>query len=115
MLGLLDLRSILSILVMGCIRRLCGRLRGAGTILKVFMQIGVLLSLFLVANGGSLGMGGAQVRLATGIRADRAQRNLLLQVLLMAGWALRGGRRVQHQPLELVPALPAFVFKDWHE
>ena len=87
----------------------------AGTILEVFMQIGVLLSLFLVADGGCLGMRGAQVSFPTGFRADRAQRNLLLQVLLLAGWALRGGRRVQHQVLELMPALPAFVFKDWHE
>lgn len=111
MLGMPDLRSILSILVMRCIRRL----PGAGTILKVFMQIGVLLSLFLVAYGGSLGMRGAQVSLPTSFRAHRAQRNLLLQILLMAGWALRGWRRVQHQVLELMPTLPAFVFKDWHE
>ena len=75
----------------------------------------MLLSLFFVANGGSLGMRGAQVSLPTGFRADRAQRNLLLQILLMAGWALRGGRRVQHQVLELMPALPALIFKDWHE
>jgi hypothetical protein len=51
MLGLLDLRSILSILVMRCIRRLCIRsLCVAGTILEVFMQIGVPLSLFLVTD-----------------------------------------------------------------
>ncbi len=111
MLGLLDLRSILSILVMRCIRRL----RSAGTILKVFMQIGVVLSLFLVADGGRLSMRDAQVRLPTSFRADRAKRNLLLHILLMAGWALRRGRRVQHQVLELMPALPAFVFKDWHK
>ena len=79
MLGLTDLRSILSILLMRCIRRLCGgRLCGAGTILKVFMQIGVMLSLFLVADAGSLGMRCAQVSLPTGFRAERAQRNLLL-------------------------------------
>ena len=111
MLGLSDLRSILSVLVMRCIRRLCG----ARTILKVFMQIGVLLSLFLVADGGSLSMRGAQASLPTGFRADCTQRNLLLQILLMAGWALRSVRRVQHQVLEPMPALPAFVFKDWHE
>lgn len=62
MLGLPNLRSILSVLVMRCIRRLCG----AGTILKVLMYIGVLLSLFPVADGGSLGMGGAQVSLPAG-------------------------------------------------
>ena len=111
MLGLVNLRSILSVLVMRCIRRWCG----ARTILKVFMQIGVLLSLFLVADGGSFGVRGAQVSLPTRFRADRAQRNALFQILLMADWALCSGRRVQHQVLELMPALPAFVFKDWHE
>jgi hypothetical protein len=119
MLGLPDLPRILSILVMRCISvlvmRCILRLRRAGTILKVLMQIGVLLPLFLVADAGSLGMRGAQVSLPAGFRTDCAQRNLLLQILFMAGWALRGGRRVQHQILELMPALPAFIFKDWHE
>jgi len=47
---------------MRCIRRFWG----AGAILKMFMQIGVLLLLFLAADGGSPGMRDVQVSLPTG-------------------------------------------------
>ena len=64
---------------------------------------------------GGLGMRGTQVCLPGRFRADRAQRDLLLQIALLAGGTFRRRRRVQHQVLEPVSAVPAFVFKDRHE
>jgi hypothetical protein len=81
----------------------------------MFVQIRVLLSLSVTADGRSLRMRGTEIRLPCGFRTNRAQRDELLQILVPAGRAFRRGRRMQHQILEPVSALPAFVFKDWHE
>ncbi|MGA2882040.1 MAG: hypothetical protein ABSG13_24065 [Bryobacteraceae bacterium] len=54
--------KILSILLAGCI----GSIRGGGTILEVLVEMGVLLALFLAADGGSLRMRGIQVCLPGG-------------------------------------------------
>jgi hypothetical protein len=102
-------------LLAGCIGSASGSASGSGTILKMVVQVGMLLTLLFTANGGSPRMRGAEVGFPGGFGTNCAQRDELLQILLLAGRAFRCGRRMQHQVFELMSALPAFVFKDWHE
>ena len=55
------LAIILSILVARCIGSGLIARRGAGSILEVLVQMGVLLALLLTTHGRSFGMRGAQV------------------------------------------------------
>ena len=95
----------------GCI----GSPSGSGAILKMVVQMSVLLTLPFIADGRSLRMRGAEVGLPGAFGTNCAQRDELFQILLLAGGALRCRRRMQHQVLELMSALPAFVFKDRHK
>ena len=71
-------------------------------VLLPFIDLGIFLSL------------GSQVRLSCAFRADRAQRNHFLQILMLTGRALRRGRRRKHQILELMPAGFTLILVDWH-
>jgi len=84
-------------------------------VLKVLVQVLVLFGMFFLPIHGGLLMRGAEIRIASGLRTHRGQRDQLIQIFFPARRTFRGGRGRQQQILESVSALAAFVFIDRHE
>ena len=85
------------------------------SVFEMMVQVLVLVALHLVSLTGSLLMRPIQVRLAHGVGTDRAKRNQLFQVRLLANGTFRGWRSWQNQGLETVPATAARVIIHRHE
>ena len=85
------------------------------SVFEMLVQVLVLVTLHLVSLTGSLLMRPIQVRLAHGVGTDRAKRNQLFQVRLLANRTFRGWRSWQNQGLETVPATAARVIIHRHE
>ena len=85
------------------------------SVFEMLVQVLVLVTLHLVSLTGSLLMRPIQVRLAHGVGTDRAKRNQLFQVRLLANGTFGGRRSWQNQSLETVPATAARVIIHRHE
>ena len=81
--------------------------------LVVVILLGVLhVHRIIAMNSGMLLLGAAQVGFARGFRAHGEGRDLLLQASALALRA--GGRRLEHQRFELLPAVQAMKVEYRH-